>query len=95
MWPDAAGHGFAPVADFYPVAAGGRSVPAAGVNPALDATPAVADCRLVRHRRSCHDRAGGLLVAGHHVSQWQVILAWWASRSGCPVCSTAAGSSGL
>ena len=67
MWPGAAGQGFAAMAACDPVAAGGRSVPAAGVNVALDAAPAVAGCRLVRHRRRRHDRAGGLLVAGQRV----------------------------
>ena len=60
--------GLRPMAGFYPVAAGGRSVPAPGFNVALDAAPAVAGRRLVRHRHRRHDRAGGLLVAGHQVS---------------------------
>ena len=86
--------GLRPMAACYPVAAGGRSVPAAGANAALDAAPAVAGCRLVRHRHRRHDRAGGLLVAGHRVSRAAAILAQGASRPGSLVSSTAAGSSG-
>ena len=87
--------GLRPMAAVHPVAAGGRSVPAPGANAALDAAPAVAGRRLVRHRHRRHDRAGGLLVAGHRVSSAAAILAPGASRSGSSVSSTAAGSSGL
>ncbi len=69
--PGAAGEGWEPLLIAHPVGAGGRSLAAPGFTAELDAAPAVAGRRLVRHHHRRHDRAGGPLVGGQRLAGWR------------------------